>query len=75
MEWSWTDLDISNGYSFNVFVPKTVTSSFCKYLHKFAVWCFSHSLDYQMIELTEIEPIHFNVFLWASVKRGHINKK
>ena len=29
----------------------------CKYLNSSAVWCFSHSLDYKMIDLTEIEPI------------------
>ena len=29
------------------------------YINSPAVWCFSHSLDYQMIQLTEIQLIPF----------------
>ena len=46
------------------------------YINSPAVWCFTRSLDYHMIELTEIEPIFFYcIYSRASVIREHINNK
>ena len=45
----------------------------CKFLHKFAsCTVLFHYLDYKMIELTEIEPHFYCIFLEASLRMDNI---